>query len=277
MSPRRNAFMLIELLVVIVLIAVLVGLVLPAVQKAREAANRTECQNNLKQIGIATHALNNTYRELPPALGPYPFKAAPGTMCAPTTVWLLPQLGQDAVFRSIQADQTVNTVLKVYQCPSDPTLKVAAATPSSYAANALVFGTILINRPPFVPPPFTVDIFSTLGGTKLPTDVPDGTSNTIFWTERCASCGGAFNQWPVSSLVGLTRLTAPFLTFVTSVADPSACPPGQPSSGHTGVMQVGMGDGSVRIINQGMPTTTAPYTFNIAMCPNDGLSLPPDW
>src|SRR2546426_5602677 len=93
-DPCRRAFTLIELLVVIAIIAVLIGLLLPAVQKVREAANRAKCQNNLKQLGIATHNYASTYQD-----------KLPGASCSVAGVpgnilyWLLPYVEQDALFR----------------------------------------------------------------------------------------------------------------------------------------------------------------------------------
>jgi prepilin-type N-terminal cleavage/methylation domain-containing protein/prepilin-type processing-associated H-X9-DG protein len=131
---QRSAFTLIELLVVIAIIAVLIALLVPAVQKVRDAAGRAECTNNLKQIGLALHAYQNTNKVFPPGYvdGNTTPGSTPDNDVGPGWGWaslILPYLEQDNVFRQINFSQGVGmgvnaqvsqTALAVYQCPADP-------------------------------------------------------------------------------------------------------------------------------------------------------------
>jgi len=114
MNRKRSAFTLIELLVVIAIIAVLIGLLLPAIQKVREAANRMSCTNNLKQLGLAAHNYQSTFSKLPPGyLGPLNDQMAMKTTLAdPTIQWvgvlvfLLPYMEQSQVYNQINQTWT---------------------------------------------------------------------------------------------------------------------------------------------------------------------------
>lgn len=115
---RRRGFTLIELLVVIAIIAILVGLTLPAVQKAREAAARTQCANNLKQISLAIHIYEGIYHHLPPA--------RISTQGASWAVLIMPMLEQDNLYRTWnlqqpyyqQSDLARQSAMSIYFCPS---------------------------------------------------------------------------------------------------------------------------------------------------------------
>jgi prepilin-type N-terminal cleavage/methylation domain-containing protein/prepilin-type processing-associated H-X9-DG protein len=158
---KRRGFTLIELLVVIAIIAILIGLLLPAVQKVREAAARSQCQNNLKQLGLAAMNYHDTYQRLPPAvLMPYAKDGFDPTLDLKSpfgpnwAVLLLPYVEQGALYNSINvsaypgttltpgssanfgsADRTWRalrgTTVKTYLCPTDPNNQ----TPYSDTAN----------------------------------------------------------------------------------------------------------------------------------------------
>ncbi|MBA4062741.1 MAG: prepilin-type cleavage/methylation domain-containing protein [Isosphaera sp.] len=139
-APRRPGFTLIELLVVVAIIAVLVGLLLPAVQKTRESAARTKCQNNLKQLGLACHNFHDTYGVLPPsrsASGGFPKLGVPNNAYQGWAVWLLPNLEQENVRNAYSTTlhfghagnrTAITTRVNVFKCPSSPTRDKVAPT-----------------------------------------------------------------------------------------------------------------------------------------------------
>lgn len=128
MKSRREGFSAIDLLVVIAIIAILIALLLPAVQKVREAARRTECQNNMKQLGLAMHNYHDTFRTFPPGHVSPPADKQARYMSAHTMV--LPFMEQNGIYDAtnfalgpLEAANTKTArraPVKAYVCPADP-------------------------------------------------------------------------------------------------------------------------------------------------------------
>jgi prepilin-type N-terminal cleavage/methylation domain-containing protein len=338
----RTGFTLIELLVVIAIIAILIGLLLPAVQKVREAAARAKCENNLKQIALACHNANDTHGRMPPQAGTYG-----GAYYGPLFFHLLPYIEQDNVWkmaRWLDYTAVVGTVtpnpattidigviwptwdsvdvgsnkflrqtrIKIYQCPSDPSLGNAidwGNGDASYAGNFLVFGSF--NNKDKTPGSTNYETVWD-GQAQIPATFVDGTSNTILFAEKYARCdgtgspggtwwmrgifhgaqtlgtGGTQDSYPGDKLSavfgggrggGMVWLQGTNSLFQVQPAKPTAtaanggkCDRGVASTPHI-VMQVGLGDGSVR----NLAASIDAITWAAALTPAGGETLGSNW
>ena len=178
LGPGRG-FTLIELLVVIAIIAVLIALLLPAVQQAREAARRTQCRNNLHQIGLALHNYHDVHRCFPPGrIYDGAFRSGQGY-----AVHLLPMLDETSVYNaynfSIRLDDPRNETvrqrwLSQFMCPSDPKDRVSVRGPTNYPYCAASGATPDCD--------YTDSIMFTNSSTRI-AGIRDGTSNTMVVSE----------------------------------------------------------------------------------------------
>ena len=270
----RSAFTLIELPVVIAIIGILIALLLPAVQKVREAANRTTCQNNLKQIGLALHHFHDNFLRFPP--GYYDLAPWPQNDQGPGWGWgayVLPFLEQDSVRKLINTSVSIGsssppivqartTFLPVFYCPSDNLRMNFTITDGGAQSWMLAQGSyVACNGNDGVDdnstPPHTGAFVRATSGFRI-VDIDDGLSSTFFVGERCTTM--SLSAWAgviPGALVPSVRAPGsfsggsalvlghcgPHLPNDTIVTDADAM-----SSAHSLGVQFLFGDGSVHLI-----------------------------
>jgi prepilin-type N-terminal cleavage/methylation domain-containing protein len=227
----RRGFTLIELLVVTAIVAVLIGLLLPAVQKVREAAARARCANNLKQIGLAAHNYHDSREHLPPGIGYTPL--ANGSVWGVGLFHMLPFLEQEPLYKSALGPVALSSgtvtiycpinnnvysqPVPVFLCPSDPSVGPRGVATVNGIGLPVAWGASCYggNSQVFSPIPGDPQ-----GKARL-ADIQDGTSNTILYAEKYARCSS-----PSMSLDGGSFWA--YSQFNAIDLPPPMNPPGKP-------------------------------------------------
>ncbi len=194
-SPRHRAFTLVELLVSLAIIGILIALIIPAVQKARDAANRTHCQNNLRQIGLALHHYHDSKRSLPPGCS----TKATDYRFMSWTARLLPWLEQEALWRKAEAAfaadwrfwspahfETRRAVVAIFVCPAHGQTIANPQPENTFAGTTHYLGVSGAND--------GTGVLFTNSRVRL-ADVTDGTSQTLAAGERPPSLDHRFGWW----------------------------------------------------------------------------------
>ncbi len=209
MPVKRTAFTLIELLVVISIIAVLMALLLPAVQRAREAARRTQCKNQLKQIGIALHAYHESHRTFPPGFIQSDPANAGAHVGYAWGIFLLPSMDWQGLYDRLNfnAPACPNVPISTWKCPSDPKIDGTATWTTTTVGAQLGDCTVMSGNPPA--PVTTANRTQAqctqAGGTWVFTGNYQTSRPAISYASR-ASYIGNFGSTALSSLSGSTGI-----------------------------------------------------------------------
>jgi len=310
-NPRRSrkGFTLIELLVVIAIIGVLIGLLLPAVQRIRENANQLKCKSNMRNLVLACQSANTQYGRLPPLANTVSGDSIYAGQYATIFFHLFPFLEEGSTHALGYAGGVQDQKVNIFLCPSDSSasgglgqIKIGSTVYglSNYGANYLVFGA----------PPF-----SFAGSTRHPDDIPDGVTKTIYFAEKNAVCQNGGSTWWNIPLVPATPAVAsdadgqwgavvgyggyaasgtprPFVPYYGDVATAGSgafqtrnlvntykCNPYAAQTAHGDSMNVAMGDGSVQSINWSRASSDTPATsvWKSLLTPNGNERIPGDW
>jgi type II secretory pathway pseudopilin PulG len=307
MRHSRAGLTLLELLVVVGILAVLIGLLLPAVQKVREVSLRIQSENNVKQFSLAVLTYTDNHDGRLPTMDYRPPEFSPNVHQSAEMI-LRSELfgtGSDWIFRWEQT----------FISPADPSIAWFTQQDAANRAD-LEPGSVAANSyQGLAPTSYTANAQVFRASPRYPFSIPDGVSNTIFYAERYADCrlnpddysdqyvmfawgGPGFSRpadlpqvYPVTMPQGLSQPSRAGATFqirpvwhprpdsidgVLELRDdppPGYCDPTIPQTPHTAGMIVGLGDGSVRIVSAGI----SPGTFWSLVTPAGGEVIGSDW
>jgi len=255
-ASRRRGFTLIELLVVIAIIAILIGLLLPAVQKVREAAARSQSQNNLKQMGIAIEGFVSASSDsgLPPGLGSFAGKNGNFFF------HILPHIEQGNIWNT---GTSTSVGIKTYYAPADPSHRGTGSTDISYDFNSGLFVSTNGSGVPQTRSPATYG--------------PKGTSNTITIVEKSAGTSATLGQpaWSARIGVGLPASTSATAatTMIQNGSFPTTSTQDAASCLTSAGCQVGLGDGTAR----NFPYSATPTAFRWGLSVGLTTVQPTNW
>jgi type II secretory pathway pseudopilin PulG len=260
-TSRRSGFTVVQLIVVLAVLLILIALLVPAVQRVREAAARTQSMNNLKQLALAIHNFASVDNgKLPPGVG------QEGMARGSLHFFILPYIEQNPLYNkaadnagelAVWNNDVWSTPIPIFLDPRDPSgppgnvFQGWLAT-TNYAANGQVFS----EKPKY----------------KIG-NIPDGTSNTLMFATRSQLCNGTPTAWGYPSLYTWAPLTTYYNLSLPQFSTRSEdCDPTRPQAMGT-VALVGLCDGSVRSVAPGLSAET----WANVCTPDDGNALGADW